>query len=175
MIEKCLLAASAYSPIPMLTGVRVEEPALSIALILFGIVMAAGLPVVLRYGRTRSSPEPLRVLKVTDRGNDVASYLPTFLLPFLVVASPSPRDLIALALFGALLIFVSAQTGLSALNPWLYVKRLRLVQATVDRGEGQVENVLIVCKQPPVPAVGSADGSYVVKVIGSRLYMSDER
>lgn len=173
VIWKYLLAASAYSPVVILTGVRVGAPAVSAAVIVVGLAMAAGLLAVLGRGRRRSATEPLRVLAVSDRGFDAAAYLPTFLLPFLVVNDPAVRDLVALGLFSLLLVYVSAQTDLLALNPWLFVTGRRLVQATVDRGDGLSEAVLVICSVPPVPASQGTDGSHVVRLVGSRLYLSE--
>ncbi|MCW3040565.1 MAG: hypothetical protein JWM31_2470 [Solirubrobacterales bacterium] len=173
MIWKYLLAASAFSPVVILTGVRVGAPAVSAAVIGVGLAMAAGLLAVLRRGRRRSATEPLRVLAVSDRGIDAAAYLPTFLLPFLVVNDPAVRDLVVLGLFAVLLVYVSAQTDLLALNPWLFVTGRRLVQATVDRGDGLSEAVLLICSVAPVPASQGTDGSHVVRLVGSRLYLSE--
>lgn len=173
MVWKYLLAASAYSPAVILTGVRVGGPVMSAAVIAVGLAMAAGLMAVLGRGRRRSATEPLRVLSVSDRGPEAAAYLPTFLLPFLVVNDAGPRDLAALGLFALLLVYVSAQTDLLALNPWLFVTGRRLVQATVDRGNGLTEAVLVICKVPPVPKSAATDGNHVVRLVGSRLYLSE--
>ena len=47
----------------------------------------------------RSSPGPHTLASVRDAGVEAASYLATYLLPFLTVATPTVRDVLAYAGF----------------------------------------------------------------------------
>ena len=52
-----------------------------------------GVAVLRRFRRVSRTGWPLTA--VEDRGTEVAGYLASYLLPFLTVSEPSPRDLVA--------------------------------------------------------------------------------
>ena len=93
--------------------------------------------------------EPLRALEIEDRAGDLPSYLVTFLLPFALVVDPSRRDLIALGVFGIVLLYVSLQSNTVVVNPWIYLAGLRLYGAKLDRGNGKTDQALLLARRRP--------------------------
>jgi len=160
MISRLLLTLSAYSPLAILTGIRVTDPLLSWALIGGGIFAGLCLYLNLWLAAKANPADPLRMVDVTDRSGDLPSYLMTYLLPFVIVVNPSPRDLAALCLFGLLLLYVSFQSSTIAVNPWIYVIGLRLYNGRIDRGaEGTDEVLLLSHRKPATCPSGSAPSS----------------
>ena len=73
-----------------------------------------------------------------------------FLLPFLVVADPSGRDLTALFLFALLLLYVTAHSNISVFNPLLTFQKLKIAEVLVSRGTSRTERILVICSSLPV-------------------------
>jgi hypothetical protein len=178
MISRLLLTVSAYSPLAILTGIRVTDAFLSWALIGGGVLAGLCLYLNLWHAGSANPADPLRVVEVTDLAGDFPSYLMTYLLPFVVVVHPSPRDLVALGVFGLLLLYVSFQSSTVAVNPWIYVIGLRLYSGRIDRGAGGTDEALLLSRRKPatsppgsapsathpgVPAVLLAQSIYLIK------------
>ena len=77
---------------------------------------------------------PYRVVTAEDRGDQVAGYLATYLLPFLAVPDPSATDLAAYGLFLAVAGIISVRSHLTHINPTLYLLRYRLLEITTAEG-----------------------------------------
>lgn len=82
----------------------------------------------------RTASEPIRLADVTDAGPEVAGYLATYLLPFLTVAEPNTRDVIAYALFLLVTGLVYVRSEMTQTNPTLYLLGRRVVRVTSDGG-----------------------------------------
>lgn len=82
----------------------------------------------------KTEAEPIRVAAVTDAGSDVAGYLATYLLPFLTVAEPNTRDVIAYFIFLVVTGLVYVRSEMTQVNPTLYVFGKRVVAITTDKG-----------------------------------------
>jgi hypothetical protein len=82
----------------------------------------------------RTAQEPIRLATITDAGSDVAGYLATYLLPFLTVAEPSTRDVIAYIIFLLVTGLVYVRSEMTQINPTLYVLGRRVVRVTTDAG-----------------------------------------
>lgn len=178
MISRFLLTVSAYSPLAILLGIRVTDAFLSWALILAGVLAGMCLYFNLWHAERANPADPLRIADVTDQAGDFPPYMMTYLLPFVFVANPSPRDLAALCVFGLLLLYVSFQSNSVAVNPWIYVIGLRLYSGRIDRGDGGMDDVLLLSRRKPatipsgsapsathpgVPAVLLAQSIYLIK------------
>jgi len=87
------------------------------------------------FGVTRKTEaEPIRIADVTDAGSDVAGYLATYLLPFLTVAEPTTRDVIAYMIFLLVTGLVYVRSEMTQINPTLYILGKRVVAITTDKG-----------------------------------------
>lgn len=72
--------------------------------------------------------------EVRDHGSQVAGYLVTYLLPFLVITDPRGADLIAYALFLGVVGLIFVRSDMAEINPTLYLLRRRVVQVTTEEG-----------------------------------------
>lgn len=82
----------------------------------------------------RSSAEPIRVASVADAGSEVAGYLATYLLPFLTVAEPSWRDVLAYSIFLAVTGLIYVRSEMTQVNPTLYILGRRVLHISTDGG-----------------------------------------
>jgi len=136
-----------YAPLFAILAIRFRDRALWITCAALAVVgVAFGLALVARYKRVAASSVKMRT--VEDRGREVAGYLATYLLPFVAVAEPHRRDLIAYGLFLLILAIVYVRSDMLQINPTLYVFRWRLFAVTI--GEAQWPG-FVLSRQPLHP------------------------
>lgn len=138
LVELALFLCS-YAPLFAILAVRFKPwwlVGVCGGLALLGV--SAGLLVLRRFRRVAAMGWPLVV--VEDRGAEVAGYLASYLLPFLTVSEPSPRDLVAYTLFLIVLAVIYVRSGLVRVNPTLYLLGWRLQE--VEIGDGWMGYVL---------------------------------
>jgi hypothetical protein len=82
----------------------------------------------------RSSPGPHVLASVRDAGAEAASYLATYLLPFLTVAAPTARDVVAYAGFLLVAAAIYLRSAVVQVNPLLYLLGYRVLSVTDDHG-----------------------------------------
>lgn len=82
----------------------------------------------------KSGAEPVRVTTVQDAGAEVSGYLATYLLPFLTVANPSVRDVIAYGIFLFIAGLIYIRSEMTQVNPTLYLLGRRVVKVATDGG-----------------------------------------
>jgi hypothetical protein len=127
---------SSYAPLFAIAALRFPSTGLKVAcgiLCVFGLTTAC---LVVRAA-AKIEPDPMTVEEVSDLGAEVAGYLATYLLPFVVVPDPSASDLIAYALFLAIAGAVYVQSDMLQINPTLYLARYRVFAVrTSDDWEG---------------------------------------
>lgn len=82
----------------------------------------------------RSGAEPIRIAEVQDAGVEVSGYLATYLLPFVIAASPSARDAIAYALFLAIGGLIYVRSEMTQVNPTLYLLGRRIAKVSTNEG-----------------------------------------
>jgi hypothetical protein len=84
---------------------------------------------------------------IEDRGADVAGYLATYLLPVVVLSTPTTLDVIAYAMIFAVIGIIFVRSRLVYVNPTFYVFWFRLFYVTTDHGfEGY-----LLTRSEPVP------------------------
>jgi hypothetical protein len=71
---------------------------------------------------------------VGDHGSQVAGYLATYLLPLLVVPTPSLDDLVAYSLFLIVAGLVYVRSEMVEINPTLYVLGFRVLRVVSVEG-----------------------------------------
>lgn len=128
------LFLGSYALLFVLLAIRFQTPWLESVC---GAIAAVGffdmLWIVFRVTR-RTGAEPICVAEIRDAGPEVAGYLATYLLPFLTVAEPTVRDVVAYAIFLLVTGLVYVRSEMTQVNPTLYVLGRRVVAIQTDRG-----------------------------------------
>jgi len=133
MLGKPLLFFSSYAPLFGLLAIRFVEPWLWITCAALAALGVASLLLLLRLDR-RAEPDPHNLESATNAGGEAASYLAGYLLPFLTVATPTLRDVIAYAGFLVVAAAINLRTSVAQVNPLLYLLGYRVLSVTDDGG-----------------------------------------
>lgn len=133
MLGKPLLFLSSYAPLFALLAIRFETRWLWISCVVLAVVGVASLWLLLRLD-ARSSPGPHVLASARDAGGEAASYLASYLLPFLTVAIPTVRDVLAYAGFLLVVATIHLRSAVAQVNPLLYLLGYRVLSVTDDRG-----------------------------------------
>lgn len=107
---------------------------------------------------------PRRLVRVRGEGSQVAGYLASYILPLLVVADPSWRDLAAYGGFLAVFCVVSVRAHLLEVNPLLYLYGYRLFSG---QDEGTGESVYLLHQG----GESLFDGAYMVSDVSANLLL----
>jgi hypothetical protein len=119
VVELALFLCS-YAPLFLILAVRFTAHWLEILCgTLFALGLVGGLTVVLRYGGVTG--RSWTATRVEDRGAEVAGYLASYILPFVVVPEPSWRDLVGYAIFLLVAATIYIRSGMLQINPTLYL------------------------------------------------------
>ena len=114
-------------------AIRFERTWLTVACGVLAVLgLAAGAAVLLRFRDVTPGSWVARTSE--DRGGEVAGYLATYLLPFVTVAEPGVRDVIAYALFLMIVGVIFVRSSLVQINPTLYLFGWRLF--AIEIGDG---------------------------------------
>jgi hypothetical protein len=133
MLGKPLLFFSSYAPLFGLLAVRFEQAWLWIpcaALAALGV----GSLWLLFHLDARSSTGPHVLASTRDAGPEAASYLASYLLPFLTVSTPTVRDVIAYVGFLVVAASIYLRSSVIQVNPLLYLIGYRVLSVTDDQG-----------------------------------------
>jgi hypothetical protein len=133
MLGKPLLFLSSYAPLFGLLAVRFEQRWLWIACVALAGLGVVSLLLLLRLD-ARSEPGPHVLASTADAGGEAAAYLASYLLPFLTVATPTPRDVIAYAGFLVVTAAINLRTSVAQVNPMLYLLGYRVLAVTDSHG-----------------------------------------
>jgi hypothetical protein len=133
MLGKPLLFLSSYAPLFALLAIRFEQRWLWISCLALAALGVASLLWLLKLD-DRSSRGPYDLATVRDAGGEAASYLATYLLPFLVVSTPTVRDVIAYAGFLLVAALISIRSDVAQVNPLLYLLGYRVLAITDKHG-----------------------------------------
>ncbi len=134
VVQRSRLFLGSYAALFVLLAIRFHTGWLEIVC---GLLAAIGLldMIWIVYGVSqRTEAEPIRVAEVSDAGPEVAGYLATYLLPFLTVAEPSTRDIIAYALFLLVTGLIYVRSEMTQINPTLYLLGRRVARVTTTGG-----------------------------------------
>jgi hypothetical protein len=134
MVELALFLCS-YAPLFAILAIRFQSTLLILVCALVaGSGLAAGGAVLLRFRTV--TPGSWVVMAVEDRGGEVAGYLATYLLPFVTVAEPTVRDVIAYGLFLTIVAVIFVRSSLVQINPTLYLFGWRLLAIEIGGFNG---------------------------------------
>jgi hypothetical protein len=133
MLGKPLLFFSSYAPLFGLLAIRFEQRWLWIpcaALAMLGVVSLW----FLLHLDARSSRGPHVLASARDAGPEAASYLASYLLPFLTVTTPTVRDIVAYIGFLVVAASIYLRSSIVQVNPLLYLLGYRVLSVTDDQG-----------------------------------------
>lgn len=133
MLGRPLLFLSSYAPLFGLLAIRFEQRWLWISCTVLAVVGVLCLWLLLRLD-ARSAPGPHTLTSVRDAGVEAAGYLATYLLPFLTVATPTARDVVAYAGFLLVAAVINLRSAVAQVNPLLYLLGYRVLSVTDDHG-----------------------------------------
>lgn len=153
MLGKPLLFLSSYAPLFALLAIRFEQEWLWISCVVLAALGVVSLWLLLHLD-ARSSPGPHVLATASDAGGEAASYLATYLLPFLTVSTPTPRDVAAYVGFLAIAAVIFLRSSIAQVNPLLYLFGYRVLAITDSRG---LQAFLITRQavQPGVPVLAT--------------------
>ena len=120
MFAKPLMFFSSYAPLFGILAVRFDPLWLRVACVVAMLLGVVTFVVLLRLQR-RVGAGTYDVMEVREAGGEAASYLATYLLPFVVVANPSVRDVVAYVLFLVVAGVVSSRSTMIQVNPLLFI------------------------------------------------------
>lgn len=135
------LFLSSYSPALLILAVRSIDQSWTLFGISLGLaVLSAGAFLLFIRVARSGGPFRARVEEVEPSDADLAAYVATYLLPFVVVFGATVQDVVALALFLLFIGVLWVNSGMVYLNPLLslvgyhvYVARIRAIGA--DEGD----------------------------------------
>lgn len=133
MLGRPLLFLSSYAPLFALLAIRFEPPWLWIPCTLLAAVGVAALWLLLKLD-ARSAPGPHVLTSVRDAGAEATAYLASYLLPFLTLPTPTPRDVLAYTGFLLVAAVISLRSAVAQVNPLLYLLGYRVLSVTDKNG-----------------------------------------
>jgi hypothetical protein len=129
MLGRPLLFLSSYAPLFGLLAIRFTPRWLWISCLVLAVLGVASLYLLLRLDAA-SSQASHTLVSVRDAGAEAATYLAAYLLPFLTVAEPSVRDILAYAGFLLVAAVINIRSAAVQVNPVLYLLRYRVLSVT---------------------------------------------
>ncbi len=140
---------SSYSLLWAMLALRFDPICLRIlfaGLFVFGVSVTG---FVLRRGRS-DHPSNIAITTTGDGGSEVSGYLAAYLLPFLVLSTPSALDSVAYLIFLYVAGLVYVRSGLMQINPTIYVLGRRVlrgsVQITSTSGDALQKEVFVITR-----------------------------
>jgi hypothetical protein len=133
MLGKPLLFFSSYAPLFGLLAVRFSEPWLWISCLVLAAFGVGALFLLLGLD-ARAEPGPHTLASARDAGPEAASYLASYLLPFLTVAVPTLRDILAYVGFLVVAASIHLRSSVVQVNPLLYLLGYRVLAVADDQG-----------------------------------------
>lgn len=133
MLGKPLLFFSSYAPLFGLLAIRFQQQWLWISCVILAGLGVGSVYLLLRLD-ARSSPGPHVLESARDAGPEAASYLASYLLPFLTVPTPTIRDILAYAGFLVVAASIYLRSSVVQVNPLLYLIGYRILAITDDQG-----------------------------------------
>jgi hypothetical protein len=127
------LFISSYAPLFLILAVRFTQPWL---VVLCGVLTVVGIAMAVWILRSHgaASAAPLDIVEVDDGGEQAATYLITYLLPFVAVDEPSVREVVAYGIFVIVGALVYVRSDMQVVNPLFYALRRRILKVKTRNG-----------------------------------------
>jgi hypothetical protein len=133
MLGKPLLFFSSYAPLFGLLAIRFEQRWLWVSCAALAVLGVSSLWLLFHLD-ARSSLGPHLLASTRDAGPEAASYLASYLLPFLTVPVPTIRDIVAYIGFLVVAGSIHLRSSVVQVNPLLYLLGYRVLAVTDDHG-----------------------------------------
>lgn len=132
MVAKTMLFCSSYSPLFVIFAIRFPKTSL-IWWITAALFLALGALILLLVVKTHE-PQFYPIAIVEDNGA-AATYVASYILPFVTISDPSFRDLLAYAVFFVVLAILNTRSSMVGVNPLVYLTPMRIYEIKTPRGE----------------------------------------
>lgn len=146
MSARIRLFLSSYVPLFVIVAIRTRDGTLCWVLLALAAFGGYSLFSLIRASK-QIEPRRVKPSSVTDLGSEVASYLATYLLPFMMTEEPDARDLLAYSLTLAIVGVVFISSDMVGVNPLLYLVGFRVYAADgIRKSEmGNSRQSLLIC------------------------------
>lgn len=134
LLRRGRLFLGSYALLFVLLAIRFETHWLSILCGIIAAIVSLDMAWIVFVVSRRTGRDPIRIQSVQDAGPEVAGYVATYLLPFLTVAQPTIRDLLAYGIFLVVTGLVYVRSEMIQINPTLYILGRRVARITTDQG-----------------------------------------
>jgi len=128
------LFGGSYAPLLLMLALRFDGLVLRVTIAAVGVLFLGDTARLVLWLPRRVQPAPFLVTEVKDHGSQVAGYLATYLLPLLVVPTPTVTDLLAYGMFLAVVAVVYVRSEMLDINPTLYILGLRVLEVVTAEG-----------------------------------------
>lgn len=128
------LFGGSYAPLLLMLALRFDGLVLRLTIAAVGVLFLGDTARLVLWLPRRVQPAPFVVTEVKDHGSQVAGYLATYLLPLLVVPTPTVTDLLAYGMFLGVVAVVYVRSEMLDINPTLYVLGLRVLEVVTAEG-----------------------------------------
>jgi hypothetical protein len=146
LIVRAQLFLSSYAPLFAIMAIRFHGTVLrAVCAGLAGIGIIYLLLVMCLVAR-QAQERVYAIASVEDASGEVAGYLATYLVPFVMVPSPSAADLAGYAILAVVVVVIFMRSELAQINPALYLLGWRV--ALIKTGES---GCYLVCRRLPRP------------------------
>lgn len=130
LLVELLLFLCSFAPLFLILAIRFRSLWLeAVCGGLFVVGVGGGLAVVWRYQGVSS--RSWTATRVEDRGAEVAGYLASYILPFVVIPEPGWRDLVGYAVFLVVAATIYIRSGMLQINPTLYLLGWRVFSVAI--------------------------------------------
>ncbi len=135
IVGRARLFLSSYAPLFGILAISFDGLALRLVCLgLFATGMADTWHIT-RLAKTETQDYEITVQSSEDTGAEVSGYLASYLLPFVTVASPGWRELLAYSLFLLVAFVIYVRSNLVRVNPTLYLFGYRVLKIVYGEGE----------------------------------------
>jgi hypothetical protein len=137
IVGRARLFLSSYAPLFGILAISFDGLALRLVCLgLFATGMADTWHIT-RLAKTETQDYEITVQSTEDTGAEVSGYLASYLLPFVTVASPGWRELLAYSLFLLVAFVIYVRSNLVRVNPTLYLFGYRVLKIVYGEGKQQ--------------------------------------
>lgn len=157
-----LLFLCSFGPLFLILAIRFRDPWLeAICAAGFIVGVGGGIGIIWRYRGV--SGRSWTATRTEDRGGEVAGYLASYILPFVVIPEPGWRDLVGYAIFLAVAATIYIRSGMLQINPTLYLLGWRVFAVTV----GDDWSGFAISRRKLVPG-----DSFEVRRVSDRVFLT---
>jgi hypothetical protein len=143
IVGRLVLLGSAYAPACLLVGCRAFGSAVGYAFLAVGILGMLVWVAFLRW-LPHAQPRDVNLSVVESVDGEVTAYIASYLLPILATDPKTTGDIVAYVLCALLVLVVAFVADLGAVNPIVYLFRLRVFRVEVDG-----RRMVALCRNPP--------------------------